>query len=160
MRPLSLLRGAIAAWKSAGTVQIAPSVWIGHGAVIEVDRGGVLEVGARARIGPGARILVRSGLVQIGAGAELLERASIVALEGVTLGADSRLGEMAVVMDFAAPLQAGVEVPLRTLGVSRAPVSIGAEATIGAKAVIGPGALVAERAQVLPGSTVQATAAG
>ncbi len=156
MSALNPVRRRVARWKSRGTVRIDRSARIGHGAVIEVDRGGQLEIAADARIGARARILVRSGRVTIGEGAELLERASVVALEEVAIGANALLGEMSVVMDFAPPSLAPAEVPLRVSGVATAPVSIGPGAAVGAKAVVGAGAQVPEGGRVAPGGTIEA----
>jgi acetyltransferase-like isoleucine patch superfamily enzyme len=93
--------------------------------------------------------------VSIGAGAELRERASLVAQEEISLGANASLGEMSVVMDFAAPSGGAVGVPLRLQGVRTAPVSVGAGAVIGPKAVLEAGASVAEGAHVMAGATVE-----
>ncbi len=155
---LSFMRQRIAAWKSAGTVRIARSVRIGHGAVIKVDRGGMLEIGPGARVGAGARILVRSGRVSIGARAQLRERASLVALQEIAVGAGASLEEMSVVMDFAPPSGGAVDVPLRRQGVVTAPVSVGAGAVIGAKAVLEAGASVAEGGHVMAGATLSTSA--
>ncbi len=138
---------------AAGRVRIDRSAAIGPQVLIEVGRDAVLEIGPRVVLERASRILVRSGRVVLEEGARLSPRASIVALAEVVLAPGALIGEMAVVIDFAASGE-DVEAPLRAQPPAAEPVRIGAGAVVGPKAVVGAGTSVPDGARVLAGATL------
>ncbi|HVF78774.1 MAG TPA: DapH/DapD/GlmU-related protein [Solirubrobacteraceae bacterium] len=138
-------------------VQIGPRVRL------EVGYGGELVLGDGVRIGERTRIVVQGGRVEIGAGALLGARCTIVAHERVTIGASACLQDGAVLVDFDHVVD-DVEVPIRAQPLVSSPITIGVRAriglgasvlrgvSIGARATVGPHAVVTR--DVAPGATV------
>lgn len=155
MSALSRLRALRAARRAQGTLSIANSARIDVGVRIEVERGARLSIGSGCRLEPHVRVFVRGGLVEIGDGAVLGERSTLVALEGISVGERARVGAWATVVDFA-PSATCSEVALReTQPISR-PVEIGADAVVDAHAVIEAGARIAPGARVPAGTVLAA----
>ena len=154
MSTLSRWRALRAARRAQGVLSIAGSARIDAGVRIEVERGARLRIGSGCHLEPHARVLVRGGLVEIGDGAVLGERSTLVALQGITLGERARLGAWATVMDFTADVGSS-EIALRKMQPRSQPVEIGAEAVIDAHAVVEAGARIAPGARV-PAGTVLA----
>lgn len=144
-------------------VRTGDGVHIGRRVQFEVLYGGVLILGDDCRIGDRTRIVVHGGRVEIGAGATLGERCTIVAHEHVSIGAGAWLQDGAVVVDFDHVVD-DVELPIRSQPLVCSPVIIGERAriglgagvlrgiTVGAGAVVGPHAVVTR--DVAPGVTV------
>jgi acetyltransferase-like isoleucine patch superfamily enzyme len=153
---LSRWRALRAGRRAQGVLSIADSARIDAGVQIEVERGARLSIGSGCHLEPHVRVFVRGGLVEIGDGAVLGERSTLVALQGITLGDRARLGAWATVMDFA-PSAARSEVALRESQPLSLPVEIGADAVVEAHAVIEAGVRVAAGARV-PAGTVLAGA--
>lgn len=138
-------------------------VQVGRRVQLEVLHGGELILGDRCRIGDGTRIVVQGGRVEIGAGATLGERCTIVAHERVTIGASAWLQDGAVLVDFDHVID-DVELPIRAQPLVSSPVAVGERAriglgagvlrgvSIGAGARVGPHAVVTR--DVAPGATV------
>ncbi|MFP5363316.1 MAG: acyltransferase [Thermoleophilia bacterium] len=128
-------------------------VQLGRRVQLELTHGGELILGDRCRIGDRTRIVVQGGRVEIGAGAVLGERCTIVAHERVTIGADARLQDGAVMVDFDHVVD-DVELPIRAQPLVCSPIEIGEGAriglgagvlrgvSVGAGAVVGPHAVV------------------
>jgi acetyltransferase-like isoleucine patch superfamily enzyme len=110
-----------------------------------------VELGAGASLGPGSRIEAVAGTVRLGPHARLDERAVVVALAGVEIGADAVVGAWAAVAD-AGPSWADPEVAVRHQPLRATPVRIGAGARVGQHAAVlasvGDGAVVAPYAVV------------
>ncbi len=144
-------------------VRAGRGVEVGRHVQLEVVHGGVLILGDRCRIGDRTRIVVQGGRVEIGAGTTLGERCTIVAHEGVTIGAHARLDDGAVLVDFDHVVD-DVELPTRAQPLISSPLAIGDGAriglgagvlrgvTVGARAIVGPHAVVTR--DVAPGMTV------
>jgi acetyltransferase-like isoleucine patch superfamily enzyme len=147
-------RALRAARRARGALSIADGVRIDAGVRIEVERGARLSIGSRCHLEPHVRVFVRGGLVEIGDGAVLGERSTVVALRGITLGQRARLGAWATVMDFT-PSPESSEIVLRETQPRSLPVEIGADAVIEAHAVVEAGARIAAGARV-PAGTVLA----
>lgn len=118
-----------------------------------VTPGARLLLGDGCAIGEGTRIVVNDGRVEVGAGAVLGPRCTIVAHAGVTIGAGAHLEEGAVVVDFDHGID-DVEQPIRAQALEAAAVTIGARARIGLGASILRGVAVGEQAIVGPHAVV------
>ena len=128
-------------------------VVVARGVRLEVFPGAELVLGDGVRIGERTRIVVQGGRVDIGAGATLGERCTIVAHELVTIGADAWLQDGAVMVDFDHVVD-DVELPIRAQPLVTAPIAIGDRVriglgagvlrgvSVGAGAVVGPHAVV------------------
>jgi len=119
----------------------------GRGVVVEVAEGARLEIEPGAAIGDQSRVVVRGGVVRIGAGAVLGERCRLIAHERIEIGAGAVLGDEAVAIDFDHRYD-DVERPVRLQGVATAPVVVAAGARIGARAAIQRGVTIGENAEV------------
>ena len=87
--------------RSRGRLRIAPSVRAARGARVNVAPGARVVLGDRVRLGPDSRIEAVSGVVRVGAGASIGERAVIVAHESVEIGARVAVGDWAALDDSA-----------------------------------------------------------
>jgi acetyltransferase-like isoleucine patch superfamily enzyme len=155
---MALLRS----WRKSG-VHRGRGVQLGRRVQLEVRYGGELILGDRCRIGDRTRIVVNGGRVEIGAGATLGERCTIVAHERVVIGAGAWLEDGAVLVDFDHVVDE-VERPIRAQPLVCSPIAIGARARIGLGAgvlrgvSVGAGAVVRPHAvvtrDVAPGGTV------
>ncbi|HEX4344094.1 MAG TPA: hypothetical protein VHZ31_00890 [Solirubrobacteraceae bacterium] len=144
-------------------VQRGRDVAIGPDARLEVNAGAQLVLGDGCRIGERTRIVVQAGRVEIGAGAVLGERCTLVAVCGVTIGARAQLGDGVVLVDFDHAI-ADVERPIRVQGLESTPIVVGDDARIGLGAsllrgvTVGVGAIVDPHAvvtrDVAPGAHV------
>ena len=134
-------------------VRRGADVVVGRDVRLRANAGAEIVLGDGCRIGDGTRIVVQSGAVEIGAGAVLGERCTLVAHSGVTIGAGAQLGHGAVIVDFDHVFE-DVERPIRVQPLKSAPVSIGDGARIGLGAsilrgvIVGAGAVVDPRAVV------------
>ena len=134
-------------------VRRGSDVVVGRGVRLQANAGAQIVLGDGCRIGDGTRIVVQAGHVEIGAGAILGERCTVVAHSGVTIGAGAQLGHGAVVVDFDHVIE-DVERPIRVQGLTSTPVMIGDDARIGLGASVlrgvsvGAGAIVDPRAVV------------
>ena len=106
------------------------NVALGRRVQLEVLPGALLVIGDGCRIGDRSRIVVQAGRVELGAGAWLGERCTIVAHTGVTIGAGARLDDGAVLVDFDHVVD-DVELPIRAQPLVAAPIVIGERVRIG-----------------------------
>jgi acetyltransferase-like isoleucine patch superfamily enzyme len=142
---VSRWRLALARLRARGRLEAGEHVIVGRGARVDVARGGVVRLGDGCALGPDCRVESAGGVVEIGARARLGERAVIVAMERVTVGEGAALGDWAIVSDAEEPRPgADVETPLRAQPVVTRPVRIGAGARVGAHAALSAGATVAD----------------
>jgi acetyltransferase-like isoleucine patch superfamily enzyme len=134
-------------------VRRGSDVVVGRGVRLQANAGSQIVLGDGCRIGDGTRIVVQAGRVELGAGAVLGDRCTVVAHSGVTIGARARLGDGAVIVDFDHVFE-DVERPIRVQPLQSAPVTIGEGARIGLGASVlrgvrvGAGAIVDPRAVV------------
>ncbi len=128
-------------------------VGVGRGVRLQANAGAQIVLGDGCRIGDRTRIVVQAGVVDIGAGALLGERCTLVAHSGVTVGAGAQLGHGTVIVDFDHVFE-DVEQPIRVQPLKSAPVSIGDGARIGLGASILRGVNVGARATVDPHAVV------
>ena len=112
-----------------------------------------LVLGDGCRLGDGTRIVVNQGRVEIGAGAVLGPRCTIVAHAGVTIGAGAHLDEGAVIVDFDHVFD-DVERPIRAQPLRATAVTIGEGARIGLEASVLRGVTVGAGATVGPHAVV------
>lgn len=124
---------------------------MGAGARVHIAEGARVELGEGAILGPGSRIEAHGGLVRIGAGARLGERAVLVALSGIEIGEGAVIGAWAAVAD-AGPTFVDSELAVRRQPVRTAPIRIGAGARVGIHAVVG--ASLPDGAEVAPYAVV------
>ena len=147
----------------AAGVRRGRDVIVGPGVRLDVAAGAQLLLGDGCRIGERTRIAVAAGRVELGAGAVLGERCTVVAHSGVTVGPGAQLGHGTVIVDFD-HVFSDVERPIRHQPLRSTPVTIGEGARIGLGASIlrgvevGAWAIVAPRAvvtrDVAPGNHV------
>jgi acetyltransferase-like isoleucine patch superfamily enzyme len=159
---MALLRSARTVLRTPG-VQAGRDVAVGRHVRFAIGPGAQLVIGDRCRLGDRTRIVVQQGRVELGAGARLDERCTIVAHAGVTIGAGAWLQDGAVLVDFDHVVE-DVELPIRVQPLVATPIVVGERAriglgsgvlrgvTIGADAVVGPHAVVTR--DVAPGTTV------
>jgi acetyltransferase-like isoleucine patch superfamily enzyme len=131
----------------------------GAGVVIEVAKGARLEIEPEVAIGDGCHIVVRGGLVRIGAGATLGERCRLIAHERIEIGAGAVLGDETVAVDFDHRYD-DAERPVRLQGITTAPITVGANARIGARTAIQRGVAIGDGADVGPLAVVTRSVAG
>jgi acetyltransferase-like isoleucine patch superfamily enzyme len=131
----------------------------GRGVVTEVAKGARLEIEPEVAIGDGCHIVVRGGLVRIGAGATLGERCRLIAHERIEIGAGAVLGDETVAVDFDHRYD-DAERPVRLQGITTAPISVGANARIGARTAIQRGVAIGDGADVGPLAVVTRSVAG
>jgi acetyltransferase-like isoleucine patch superfamily enzyme len=151
-RPLASLPARLRFARAAG-VRGGRDVAVGRGVRVTVAPGAQLVVGDGCRIGERTRIVVNQGRVEIGPGAVLGPRCTIVAHAGVAIGAGARLDEGAVIVDFDHVFD-DVERPIRTQPLRATAVSIGDGARIGLGASVLRGVSVGARATVGPHAVV------
>ncbi len=152
MRAMALLRTACTVLRSPG-VSAGRDVVVGRNVRLEVDAGAQLVIGDGCRIGERTRIVVNRGRVDVGAGAVLGPRCTIVAHAGVTIGAGARLDEGAVIVDFDHVFE-DVERPIRAQPLEATAVTIGEGARIGLEASVLRGVSVGAQARVGPHAVV------
>jgi acetyltransferase-like isoleucine patch superfamily enzyme len=127
--------------RSRGRLQVARSVRAGRGARVHVAPGARVHLGDSVRLGPDSRIEAVAGVVRVGAGSAIGERAVIVAHESVEIGPRVAIGDWAALAD-GAPTYDDVERPVRTQPLRTAPIRVGEGAVVGPHASLGPGATV------------------
>jgi acetyltransferase-like isoleucine patch superfamily enzyme len=131
-----------------GHLTVRPGVRVARGARIVAAPGARVILEDGVVLHEGARIQADGGTVRIGAGARLGERAVLVALAGIDVGAGCVVGDWAMVTDaepgFEDPERPIREQPLRT-----------ARVTLGARARIGPHAKVLAGAAIPPDAVVE-----
>jgi acetyltransferase-like isoleucine patch superfamily enzyme len=116
---------------------------------VRVAPGARVVLGDGCLLGEGCRIEAAGGTVRIGPGARIGERAVIVALADVEIGAGAVVGEWALLAD-AEPTFDDPEVPTRLQALHAAPICIGDGARIGAHAAVLPVAVIERGAVVEP----------
>ncbi len=141
-RLTSRLRLARLRLRARGALEAGRDVHVARGARVVASGGGRVRLGDGCLLGPGSRIEAPGGIVEVGAGARLGERSVIVALSRVTVGAGAQVGEWAVLSD-AEPSGADVETPVRLQPLRPLPIEVGDGARIGAHAALGAGARLA-----------------
>lgn len=134
-------------------LRVGPGVRVGKSVRITVAPGAHVSVGARCTVGAGTRIDVAAGSVEIGAGVTLGTRCVIAARDRVTVGAQARLGDEVVLIDFDHGTD-DVESPVRLQGLPTAPITVGERARIDYGAAILRGVNVGAGAHVGPRSVV------
>ena len=139
-------------------VSVAPRV------SLQVTRARELVIGDGCRIGEATRIAVAAGRVELGAGAVLGERCTLVAHAAITIGAGARLGDGVVIVDFdhvfsdverpirVQPLESDAGDDRRRRAGSASGSSVLRGITIGAGATVDPHAVVTR--DVAPGAHV------
>jgi acetyltransferase-like isoleucine patch superfamily enzyme len=128
--------------RSRGRLHVAPSVRASRGARVRVAPGARVVLGDGVRLGPDSRIEAVAGVVRVGAGSAIGERAVIVAHESVEIGPRVAIGDWAA-LDDGAPTYDDVERPVRTQPLRTAAIRVGEGAVLGPHASLGPGATVA-----------------
>lgn len=127
---MALLRTARSVLRTPG-VHAGRDIALGRHVRLEVGAGAQLVIGDGCRLGDRTRIVVQRGRVELGAGARLDERCTIVAHAEVRVGAGAWLQDGAVLVDFDHGID-DVELPIR----ARSPMTIGADAVVGPHAVV------------------------
>jgi acetyltransferase-like isoleucine patch superfamily enzyme len=152
MRTMALPRTARSVLRRPG-VHAGRDVAVGRDVQLEIGAHAQLVIGDGCRIGEGTRIVVQQGRVEIGAGARLGERCTIVAHAGVIIGAGAWLEDGAVLVDFDHVID-DVEVPIRAQPLVASPIVIGERARIGLGSGVLRGVIVGAGATVGPHAVV------
>ena len=144
-------------------IRAGRDIVLGRHVRLELGAGAQLVIGDGCRIGDRTRLVVQQGRVELGAGARLGERCTVVAHAAVTIGAAAWLEDGAVLVDFDHVID-DVELPIRAQPLVATPIVIGEGAriglgagvlrgvTVGAGAIVGPHAVVTR--DVAPGAVV------
>lgn len=122
-------------------------VTIGAGVQLDAALDGRIVLGDGCAIGAGCRLLVRGGVLEIGAGARLGERCTLLAHGSIAVGEGAMLGDGAMAVDFDHET-ADVEVPIRLQGLIPDAIAIGARARLGQGACVLRGITIGEDAEV------------
>jgi acetyltransferase-like isoleucine patch superfamily enzyme len=122
-----------------GRLEVRGRVRVERGARVTVGRGGRVVLEDGCLLGAGCRIEAAGGIIRLGAGARLGDRAVVVARERVEIGAGSAIGEWALVCDTE-PTYDDPERPTRVQPLHVAAVQVGDNARIGTHATILAGA--------------------
>jgi acetyltransferase-like isoleucine patch superfamily enzyme len=141
------LRLAALRVRARGRLRAGRDVHVAPGARVRIAAGGRVQLGDGVLLGEGCRIEASGGEVAVGANTRIGARAVVVALAGVRVGAESVVGDWAMITD-AEQRADDVETPIRGQPVAPLPVTIGDGARIGAHAAVLAGATVADRAAV------------
>jgi acetyltransferase-like isoleucine patch superfamily enzyme len=152
MRSLARLAARLRLARRPG-VRAGRDIVLGRGVRVTLAPGAQLLLGDGCRIGGRTRIVVNRGRVDVGAGAVLGPRCTIVAHAGVTIGAGARLDEGAVIVDFDHVFE-DVERPIRAQPLAATAVTIGEGARIGLEASVLRGVSVGAQATVGPHAVV------
>jgi acetyltransferase-like isoleucine patch superfamily enzyme len=152
MRRLARLAARLRLARRAG-VHAGRDIAVGRHVRVTLAPGAQLVLGDGCRLGERTRIAVNRGRVEIGAGAVLGPRCTIVAHAGVTIGAGARLDEGAVIVDFDHVFD-DVERPIRSQPLRATAVAIGDGARIGLGASVLRGVSVGAGATVGPHAVV------
>ncbi|HEV2776978.1 MAG TPA: acyltransferase [Solirubrobacteraceae bacterium] len=159
---MALLRTTRSVLRTPGVVA-GRDIRLGRNVRFQIGAGAQVVIGDGCRIGERTRIVVQHGRVELGAGARLGERCTVVAHAGVTIGAGAWLQDGAVLVDFDHVID-DVELPVRAQPLVSTPIVIGERAriglgsgvlrgvTVGAGAIVGPHAVVTR--DVAPGARV------
>jgi acetyltransferase-like isoleucine patch superfamily enzyme len=123
--------------------------WRRHGVRIHVARGAHLVIGDAVTVGRGTRLTVNAGTLDIGTGAHVGERCSIVVHERVDIAPGARIEDWVSITDFE-PVFDDPERPVRLQGVRARPVVVGEQAVVDLAANLTAGASVAPRGRVEP----------
>jgi acetyltransferase-like isoleucine patch superfamily enzyme len=134
-------------------VHAGRDIAVGRHVRVTLAPGAQLVLGDGCRLGERTRIVVNHGRVEIGAGAVLGPRCTIVAHAGVTIGAGAHLDEGAVIVDFDHVFD-DVEIPIRAQPLRATAVAIGDGARIGLGASVLRGVSVGAGATVGPHAVV------
>lgn len=128
-------------------VQRGDGVVLGARVQLDAELGGRIVLNDGCSIGDGCRLLVRGGMIEIGAGARLEDRCTLLAHESITVGPQATLGDGAMAVDFDHDT-ADVETPIRLQGLLPSPIAIGARAILGPGACVLRGITVGDDAEV------------
>jgi acetyltransferase-like isoleucine patch superfamily enzyme len=152
VRPLARLAARLRLARRPG-VHAGRDIAVGRRVRVTLAPGAQLVLGDGCRLGDGTRIVVNQGRVEIGAGAVLGPRCTIVAHAGVTIGAGARLDEGTVIVDFDHVFD-DVERPIRAQPLRASAVAIGDGARIGLGVSVLRGVSVGAGATVGPHAVV------
>jgi acetyltransferase-like isoleucine patch superfamily enzyme len=143
-----MLRLALARLRARGRLTVNGRPRLGRGVRFDLAPGAIVSLGDGCRIGDRCRLHLGAGAaVVIGPGARLGERCVIAAHDRVEIGAEARLEDEVVLIDFDHDV-GDVERPVREQPLLTAPVVIGARAVVGAAAGVLRGVTVGEGARV------------
>ena len=124
-----------------------------RGITLDVSPGADVQIDETAQLGAGCRIHARGGVVRIGAGARLGEGCVLIAHAGIEIGDGAVLADEVVLIDFE-PTHEDPETPTRLQPLRAQPIVVGPGARIGVGAALQPGAHVRGGAVVQPRTVV------
>lgn len=128
-------------------VRLGRGVTCGRHVRLEADPGACIVIGDGVRLGDGTRLIARAGTLAVGPRSVLGARCTVVALGGIELGDDVRLGDWVTVTDFE-PAPADPETPTRAQPLHVAAVRVGHGAILDHGACVLAGVAVGSRARV------------
>ena len=125
-----MLRLALARLRARGRLVVSGRARLGRGVRFDLAPGAVVSLGDGSRIGDRCRFHLGPGAaVALGAGARLGERCVIASHERIEIGAEARLEDEVVLIDFDHDV-GDVERPVREQPLLTAPVVVGVRAVV------------------------------
>ncbi len=121
--------------------------------VLELERGGMLELGSRVRMHSGCKLKVRKGAkAVVGGGVSLNYGCMLLCRQEIRIGQGSEFGPNVLIYDHDHDFRC--EGGIRAGKYRCAPVTIGKDCWIGANTVILRGVTIGDRAVIAAGSVV------
>lgn len=148
------LQSSMRLWviRSLWQVTCGRGVYIGPGCVLKATDGGNINLGNRTVIKRHTHLQAKYGALCVGPDGFIGHGTTIMARQGVTIGADCLIAEYVTIRDQNHDYMAGK--PLRCQGFVCAKISIGNNVWIGAKATILPGVTIGDNAVVAANAVV------
>jgi acetyltransferase-like isoleucine patch superfamily enzyme len=127
--------------------------FIAPGVVLQIGRGGRIELGRWSWLGHGTKIRCHEGIVSIGAKTVLGQDCTISAYQHVSIGRECVIADRVMLIDFDHGT-AEVERPIRLQGIYKRDVNVGHNVWIGYGACILRGVTVGDNAVIGTNSVV------
>ena len=127
--------------------------FIAGGAVLQIGRGGRMELGRWSWLGHGSKLRCHEGVISIGAKTVIGQECTISAYQHVSIGRECLIADCAMVIDFDHSCE-DVERPVRLQGIHKRDVRVGNNVWIGHGASILCGVTVGDNAIVGTGAVV------
>jgi acetyltransferase-like isoleucine patch superfamily enzyme len=127
--------------------------FIGPGVVLEIGRGGRIELGRWSWLGHGTKVRCHEGLVSIGAKTVLGQECTISAYQHVSIGRECVIADRVMMIDFDHGM-VEVDRPIRLQGIYKRDVHVGNNVWIGYGACILRGVTIGDNAVIGTNSVV------
>src|SRR3954468_18893465 len=121
--------------------------FVGPGVVLQVGKGGRIELGRWSWVGHGTKIRCHEGLVSIGAKTGLGQECTISAYQHVSIGRECVIADRVMMIDFDHGM-VEVDRPIRLQGIYKRDVRVGNNVWIGYGACVLRGVTVGDNAVI------------